>query len=195
MSYAIIALNIAALGGLLVTVALGYTLGSEIGAAAAAAGADAGATDAVAAAALAAGFRRHFLLGLSSTLVALFGQSMIFFYFIGTGISIKKAVALYDLDRQVLGRVREFKQRTSGLATLALLLLMTAFVLGGGVAARALPAWAHHVAALAAVLTHAISTWRGAGAIFDNMGLLAELDRRVLGMAARGEVEVRRTAV
>lgn len=188
MSYAIIALNLAALAGLLVTIVLGYALGAKVGEAA-------GTGGDIVVAAIALGFRRHFLLGLSSTLVALFAQSMIFFYFIGTGISIKKAVSLYNLDRQVLGRVREFKQRTSGIASLAILLVMAAFVLGGGVAARAVPAWAHHLTAWAAFAAHGLSTWRGTGAILDNVGLLAELDRRVVGMAARGEVEVRRTVV
>jgi hypothetical protein len=187
MSYAIIALNIAALAGLLLTVVLGYAVGGEM--------AEAARGNAAITADLVLGFRRHFLLGLASTLVGLFAQSMIFFYFVGTGISIKKAVALYDLDRQVLGRVREFKQRTSGIASLAILLLMAAFVLGGGVAAGALPAWVHHLTAWAAVAAHGVSTWRGAYAIVDNVGLLAELDQRVKGMAARGEVEVRRTVV
>jgi hypothetical protein len=188
MSYAIIALNLAALAGLLVTAVLGYGLGAQMSELT-------GALGEAAAGALVLGFRRHFLLGLSSTLVALFAQSMVFFYFIGTGISIKKAVALYDLDRQVLGRVREFKQRTSGIACLAILMLMAAFVLGGGVAARAVPAWAHHLTAWGAIAAHGLSTWRGTAAILDNVGLLAELDRRVIGMEARGEIEVRRTVV
>ncbi len=190
MSYAIIALNAAALIGLIVAAALGYALKSDILAA------GQGLPDpATASSVLAAGFERHFLLALSSTLIALFAESMIFFYFIGTGVSIKKAVALYELDHKYLGQVRQFKQRTSGIATLALLLLMTAFVLGGGVAARAVPGWAHHAAAWAALVTHGLSTWRGTSAILDNVGLLAELDRQVRELARRGEVVVSRTVV
>jgi hypothetical protein len=190
MSYAIIALNVASLIGLLGAAILGYALKSDILAA------GHGFPDpATASAALAVGFKHHFLLALTATLAALFAESMIFFYFIGTGVSIKKAVALYKLDHKYLGQVRQFKQRTSGIASLALLLLMAAFVLGGGVAARAVPVWGHHAAAWAALIVHGISTWSGAGAILDNVGLLAELDRQVLELSRRGEVVVSRTVV
>lgn len=188
MSYAIIALNLASLAGLAAATVLGYVVGAGMGAAGAGA-------EAAAATALAVAFRRHFTLGLVATLIGLFSESMVFFYFIGTGVSIKKAVALYRLDQRYLARVREFKVRTSGIAFLALLGLIAAFVLGGGVAARAVPAWAHQVAAWVAIAAHGASTVASARAITDNMGLLSELDRVVVGMAARGEVQIRRTVV
>src|SRR5688572_3354184 len=136
MSYAIIALQLASLAGILVALAYGYILGDALDASAAGAAGAAGAAASAAAVSEAArvadAFRRHFGFALASTLVALFAESMVFFYFIGTGLSIKKAVALYHLDVSYLKRVREFKQRTSGLAFFALLALIAAFVLGGG---------------------------------------------------------------
>ena len=140
-------------------------------------------------------FRRHFILGLAGTLTALFAESMIFFYFIGTGVAIKKAVALYDLDRRYLVQVRAFKQRTSGIAFLALLALIAAFVLGGGAATRAVPALVHEIVAWAAISCHALSAWASTRAIRENVGLLAELDQVVGEKAARGEVAVERTVV
>ena len=181
MSYAIIALELVSLIALLVTAFLGYQLGHAL---------DASASEVVAGT-----FRRHFALGLAGTLTGLFAESMIFFYFIGTGVAIKKAVALYDLDRRYLLQVRSFKQRTSGIAFLALLALIAAFVLGGGAATRAVPALAHEIVAWVAIACHGASAWASTRAIRENVALLSELDQVVRAKAARGEVAVERTVV
>jgi len=187
MSYAIIALALASLAGLVVTLAYGYILGGVLDVTAAAGVAEQ--------AQVAVAFKRHFGFALASTLVALFAESMVFFYFIGTGLSIKKAVALYQLDPSYLKKVREFKQRTSGLAFFALMALIAAFVLGGGAATRAIPSLVHSIVAWAAVLLHGFSAFAATSAIRDNLGVLAELDAIVRGKAARGEVVVERTVV
>ena len=189
MSYAIIALELGSLAVLLVTAFLGYALGNAV---AGAAGADPAGP---AAALVAATFHRHFALALIGTLSALFAESMIFFYFIGTGVAIKKAVALYDLDRRYLLPVRAFKARTSGVAFLALLALIAAFVLGGGTAARAVPRLFHEVIAWVAIALHGWSAWASTLAIRENVALLAELDGVVRGKAERGEIAIERTVV
>lgn len=191
MSYAIIVLELASLVVLVVTAFLGYALGGEL------AGLVPGASDpgGLVAAAVGATFRRHFALALLGTLAALFAESMIFFYFIGTGVAIKKAVALYDLDRRYLQQVRAFKARTSGVAFLALLALIAAFVLGGGAATRAVPRLGHEIAAWVAIALHGWSAWASTRAIRENVGLLAELDQVVRAKAERGEVAIERTVV
>lgn len=190
MSYAIIALELVSLAVLVITAFLGYALGNTMHGLVP--GGDAGG---LVAAAVGAAFRQHFALALIGTLMALFAESMIFFYFIGTGVAIKKAVALYDLDRRYLQHVRAFKARTSGVAFLALLALIAAFVVGGGAAARAIPAPVHEVVAWVAIALHGWSAWASTRAIRENVALLAELDLVVRGKAERGEVAIERTVV
>jgi len=101
--------------------------------------------------------RHHFLLALPTMLLSLFAQSMVIFYFIGTGRLIKDEVAAYpEADRDVILRsLRRFKARTSPVATFSLLSAIVVFVLGGAVHTRVLPSWTHLAASIAAIALHA----------------------------------------
>ncbi len=182
MSYAIIVLNACALAGLVLAAWFGYGVSAAV--------AEAASREAVGAA-----FRPHLFFALGSTIVAIFAQSMTFFYFIGTGKSIKVAVAEYGLDSAHVDQTRDFKRRTSPAALWALLAVMAAFVLGGGAATRAVPAGVHHVVALAAILLQGYATLVGAQVIRTNMELLDRLDREVGALAARGATDVKRLSV
>jgi hypothetical protein len=100
---------------------------------------------------------RHVGLAIPTVLFSLFSQSMVIFYFIGTGKLVKEEVASYpEVERRtVLAALRRFKARTSPPATLALLSAIAVFVLGGAVHTSALPPWTHLAASLAAVAIHA----------------------------------------
>src|SRR5262249_52381014 len=77
--------------------------------------------------------RHHFLLALPTMLLSLFAQTMVIFYFIGTGRLIKDDVAGYPEPERavILGALRRFKARTSPVATFSLLSAIVVFVLGG----------------------------------------------------------------
>jgi hypothetical protein len=100
---------------------------------------------------------KHVGIAIPTVLFSLFSQSMVIFYFIGTGKLVKEEVATYPEPerRAVLAALRRFKAKTSPPATFALLTAIAVFVLGGAVHTSALPAWTHLTASLAAVAVHA----------------------------------------
>lgn len=127
---------------------------------------------------------RHVALAIPTVLFSLFSQSMVIFFFIGTGRLVKDETAGYpEADRRrILRALADLKRRTSPPATLALFSSIGVFVLGGAVHTRALPSWTHLTASLAAVGLHVwalAAEWRAFG---DNARLMA--DPR--GSAGRG---------
>jgi hypothetical protein len=107
----------------------------------------------------------HILLAIPTVLLSLFAQSMVIFYFIGTGKLVKDEIASYPEGERtaILKTLRRFKSQTSPAAMLALLSAIVVFVLGGAVHTSALPRWTHLVAAVAAVAAHTwalLAEWR-----------------------------------
>jgi hypothetical protein len=100
---------------------------------------------------------RHVGIAIPTVLLSLFSQSMVIFYFIGTGRLVKDETVGYPENerRAVLRALSGFKRRTSPPATFALLSAIGVFVLGGAAHTRALAPWVHLAASGAAVLLHA----------------------------------------
>ena len=108
---------------------------------------------------------RHVGYAIPTVLFSLFSQSMVIFFFIGTGKTMKEETAdLPERERAVVfAALRRFKMQTSPPATFALLCAIAVFVLGGAAHTRALPPWVHLLAAMAAVSTHLwafLAEWR-----------------------------------
>ena len=100
---------------------------------------------------------RHVGYAIPTVLFSLFSQSMVIFYFIGTGRLVKDETAGYPEPerRAVHAALRRFKARTSPPATFALLSAIGVFVLGGAVHTKALPPWTHLASSAAAAAVHA----------------------------------------
>lgn len=108
---------------------------------------------------------QHVRWALPTILLSLFSQSMVIFYFIGTGKIVKEEAAGYPQREKtaILAALRRFKARTSPAATFSLLSAIGVFVLGGAVHTRALPSWTHLGASVAAVAMHVwafFAEWR-----------------------------------
>ena len=119
---------------------------------------------------------RHVAMAIPTVMFSLFSQSMVIFFFIGTGKLVKEEIAgLPEAERRkVLAALSRFKRETSPPATFALLSAITVFVLGGAVHTRALPSWVHLVSAAAAFLMHLWALraeWRAFG---ENARLMAD---------------------
>lgn len=111
---------------------------------------------------------RHVGIAIPTVLLSLFSQSMVIFYFIGTGRLVKDEVAGYrdEERRTVLRALSRFKRQTSPPATFALFSAIGVFVLGGAAHTRAVAPWVHLAASVAAVLLHAwafLAEWRAFG--------------------------------
>ena len=119
---------------------------------------------------------KHVAYAIPTVLLSLFSQSMVIFFFIGTGRLVKdEAAALPPAERQaVLAALRGFKSRTSPPATLSLLSAIGVFVLGGAVHTRALPPWTHLAGSLLAVATHIWALTSEWTAFIENGRLMAD---------------------
>jgi hypothetical protein len=159
VAIALLSATALALAGFLVTSVQGFSVGSALAAAGPAAK---------------AAVTRHVGIAIPTVLLSLFSQSMVIFYFIGTGRLAKDASAEYpEAERRAIRRaVAGFKRRTSPPATFALLAAIAVFVLGGAAHTRALPPATHLAASLAAVGTHLwafFAEWR---AFVENTALM-----------------------
>jgi hypothetical protein len=130
---------------------------------------------------------RHVGYAIPTVLFSLFSQSMVIFYFIGTGKLVKAELAsVPDPDRStVLSALARLKMQTSPPATFALLCAIAVFVLGGAAHTRALPAWVHLAAAVAAVGTHLwafLAEWR---AFAENNRLMDDPRAYARGVTSR----------
>jgi hypothetical protein len=119
---------------------------------------------------------RHVLVAIPTVLLSLFAQSMVIFYFIGTGKLIKDETAAYPpAEKEAVRRaLREFKARTSPAATFALLSAIAVFVLGGAVHTAALRPWTHLTSAIAAVAIHAWALVAERRVFVENGRLMAD---------------------
>ena len=100
---------------------------------------------------------RHVGYAIPTVLFSLFSQSMVIFYFIGTGRLVKDETAgRPEAERRAIhAALRRFKARTSPPATFALLSAIGVFVLGGAVHTKALLPWTHLASSVAAAAIHA----------------------------------------
>ncbi len=120
---------------------------------------------------------RHIAVAIPTVLFSLFTQSMVLFFFIGTGKLLKEAAAKRpDPEGRdyILRRVREFKARTSALATFAPLSALGTGLLGAGAHTGATPAWLHLGTAILAVLLHVVAFGREVVAMSETNQLMDE---------------------
>ena len=138
---------------------------------------------------------RHVGYAIPAVLLSLFSQSMVIFYFIGTGKLVKDEIHGYpEAERvRVLGALRRFKRETSPAATLALASAIAVFVLGGAAHTRAVPGWVHLASAVAAVGLHAWAIAAEARAFAENNRLMADPRAYALLPTPRGQPPGRST--
>lgn len=114
----------------------------------------------------------HIILALGTVLIALFSQSMIMFFFIGTGKEIRtKAKGVAD-EREVLGRIRAYRAAVFPAAMWAILAVMVTFILGGGVHRGSFPPWMHTVTAVISAYYLGRAYWIEAKAMNSNAELM-----------------------
>jgi len=153
MAVALTVGTLLSIGGLLVTSVQGFAVASGV-----------------------TGVGPHVGYAIPTVLFSLFSQSMVIFFFIGTGRLVKDEIAGYPEDerRRVFASLRELKRKTSPPATFALVSSIGVFVLGGAVHTRALPSWTHLAASVAALAVHVwalTAEWRAFG---ENARLMAD---------------------
>jgi Na+/H+ antiporter NhaC len=88
-------------------------------------------------------FGRHFLYALAAACLAVFTHTMTYFYFVGMGSNLKRAVEEHGRGKDRLAESRKIKAKVLPWAFLGMGILMVTFILGGGAHTRAIPSWIH----------------------------------------------------
>ena len=120
---------------------------------------------------------RHIIVAVPTVLFSLFTQSMVLFFFIGTGKLLKEAAAKRSDPEgrdYILRRVKDFKARTSALATFAPLSALAAGLLGAGAHTGTTPAWLHLWSAVLALVLHVVALGREVVAMAETNQLMDE---------------------
>ena len=88
-------------------------------------------------------FGKHFLYALAAASLAVFTHTMTYFYFVGMGSNLKRAVEEHGRGGERLASSRRIKAKVLPWAFSGMGLLMVTFILGGGAHTRAIPSWIH----------------------------------------------------
>jgi divalent metal cation (Fe/Co/Zn/Cd) transporter len=126
----------------------------------------------------------HVIWGFVATVIVLFAHTITMFYFIGTGSAIKQeARRIADLV-PLYQRTRRFKAQTSGLLTLAPLLLMASSIVGAGVAGGSIRPAVHLWMTVVSVVVNVYTLWKASRVIEENIALMKEANRIVTAREA-----------
>ena len=87
----------------------------------------------------------HLTFGLATAIVYLFTEVLVMFFFVGTGVSIKEYVQEGKADSELHGRSVALKRKVYPPTLLNVLLVMTVFIMGGGVDTGGIPPWLHGI--------------------------------------------------
>lgn len=127
----------------------------------------------------------HMLLGLFTSILIILLQCLIFGFFIGSGKSMKKKVQELGLDPDWIQKTKDYKNRSYPALMLAILLSVTAAVLGGAVSTGALPVWLHAGSIWLALLSNARSLWISYRVIVDNVNDIHEMNRQIQRLGSK----------
>ena len=116
----------------------------------------------------------HFLLSLVATLLLVMAHSFIMFFLLATGVEIKQMEKAGDWGDSFRRRLVAIKSRVFPAMTLALLLLIVNFMLGGAAHTRALPALVHEGLAWTTLAVCCYALHREYQVLGDNNRLIEE---------------------
>ena len=120
---------------------------------------------------------QHIMFALATVVVGLFSQSMTMFFFIGTGKQLKDKTLGAESEADVKSATRALTMKVSPIATYAMLILMTTFIMGGGVSSGKTPRWLHNALSAASLLIFMRAYWVEINAMNAN----AELMEKYMG--------------
>ena len=85
----------------------------------------------------------HSQFALFSTVFYMFTETLIMFYFIGSGTAIKKTIQTTGISTGLYDKVKKTKMKLFPHLTLNMILIGTVFILGGAVQTGRISGWIH----------------------------------------------------
>ncbi|MFB6355178.1 MAG: hypothetical protein ABEJ65_01515 [bacterium] len=121
----------------------------------------------------------HFILGVISSLLALFSVVITMFYFIGTGKAVKEGVKEHDLDERYYRMTLKYKKKFFPVMTLSLLFYIALPCVGAAVSANYLGSLTHHLVSVATIIVHFYISVRGVYYLYENDRLVSTVHRLI----------------
>ena len=122
---------------------------------------------------------RHISYGIFSTLITLFAHSMMMFYLIGKGKSVKDAMVEHHVVGDYHRRIAAARKPVFSIATLAMAVTMTTAILGASVDTGVLPPIVHAMIAYAAIACNLAALRTEVAALSQSSGIVDEVNRQI----------------
>jgi hypothetical protein len=131
----------------------------------------------------AATVKQHVAFAFLSTMLLVMAHSFIMFFLIAMGVELKNMEKEKGWGDSFRRRTVATKGRVFPIATMALLLVVAQFVLGGAAHTRVMPLWIHHVLAWVTFATCAVTLRREFVALRETNHLIDEASQKQTGGA------------
>ena len=122
---------------------------------------------------------RHISYGIFSTLITLFAHSMMMFYLIGKGKSVKDAMAEHNVVGDYHRRIAAARKPVFSVGTLAMAATMITAILGASVDTGVLPPIVHATIAYGAIICNLAAARVEIAALSASSRIVDEVNRQI----------------
>ena len=122
---------------------------------------------------------RHISYGIFSTLVTMFAHSMMMFYLIGKGKSVKDAMAEHNIAGDYHRRIAAARKPVFSIGTLAMAVTMVTAILGASVDTGVLPPIVHAMIAYGAIFSNLAAVKVEIAAVSASTRIVDEVNRLI----------------
>jgi hypothetical protein len=122
---------------------------------------------------------RHISYGIFSTLITLFAHSMMMFYLIGKGKSVKEALAEHHVTGDYYQRIAAARKPVFSIGTAAMAVTMVTAIIGASVDTGVLPPIVHGWIAYGAIVCNLAAVKIEIDALTLSRGIVDEVNRQI----------------
>ena len=122
---------------------------------------------------------RHISYGIFSTLVTLFAHSMMMFYLIGKGKSVKDAMAEHNVTGDYYRQIAAARKPVFSIGTLAVAVTMVTAIIGASVDTGVLPPMVHAMIAYGAIFCNLAAAKIEIAALTASSRIVDEVNRQI----------------
>ena len=122
---------------------------------------------------------RHISYGIFSTLITLFAHSMMMFYLIGKGKSVKDAMAEHSVTGDYYRRIVAARKPVFSIGTVAMTVTMVTAIIGASVDTGVLPPMVHAMMAYGAIVCNLTAAKIEISALSESSRIVDEVNRLI----------------
>jgi hypothetical protein len=122
---------------------------------------------------------RHISYGIFSTLITLFAHSMMMFYLIGKGKSVKDAMAEHHVTGDYYRRIAAARKPVFSVGTAAMTVTMVTAIVGASVDTGMLPPLVHAMIAYGAIVCNLTAAKVEISALSESSRIVDEVNRQI----------------